>query len=106
MSAFTLPIYRMILPNFFRGKVLVKEPESSILKDYTPLPESPDEELFSKFNDLETNLIAITPYHLNNQEDKEFKALLSQIIFGATHYYGFMLFYYNKKILTPCLDVA
>ena len=106
MSTIISPIFRTILPKLIPEKVLVKEPGSSIQNDYTPLPESPDEELFSKFNDLETNLIAITPYHLNNQEDKEFKALLSQIIFGATHYYGFMLFYYNKKILTPCLDVA
>jgi hypothetical protein len=46
--------------------------------------------------------IALCTYHKNDDE-KEFKALLSQNGFETSHSNGFMLFYYDKKMKAPYL---
>ena len=46
--------------------------------------------------------LAICTYHKQNDE-KDFKALLSENGFETTHSNGFMLFYYDKKMKAPYL---
>ena len=67
MSIFTLKIYRIIVPKFIRKKILAKQLHDSILNYYASLPESPDKELATVLNYLETNPIAVFPYEFQNK---------------------------------------
>jgi len=71
MSAFTSKIYRIIVPKFIRKKILAKKLRSSILDYYASLPESPDDELTAVLSYLQTNPIAVFPYHFQNQYDAD-----------------------------------
>lgn len=71
MSAFTSKIYRIIVPKLIRKKILAKKLRSSILDYYASLPESPDDELTAVLSYLQTNPIAVFPYHFQNQYDAD-----------------------------------
>ena len=60
-------IYRIIVPKFIRKKILAKELRNSILNYYSTLPQPPDDELRTVLAYLETNSIAVFPYHFQNQ---------------------------------------
>ena len=71
MSTFTSQIYRIIVPKFIRKKILAKKLRSSILTHYSSLPEPVDEELIPVLNYLQSNPIAVFPYHFQNQYDAD-----------------------------------
>jgi len=71
MSTLSSQIYRIIVPKFIRKKILASELRSSILAYYASLPEPADEELIPVLNYLQTNPIAVFPYHFQNQYDAD-----------------------------------
>ncbi len=67
MSILTSQIYRIVVPKFIRKRILAKKLRHSILNYYANLPEAPGKELREVLNYLESNPIAVFPYHFQNK---------------------------------------
>ncbi|MEL7588193.1 MAG: hypothetical protein AAGU19_15905 [Prolixibacteraceae bacterium] len=74
MNNFTIQLYRIIVPKYFRRKIQAKRLPVSIFRYYKNHPEALSPEIESVLNYLKTNTIAIFPYsfqHDYHQEDVE-----------------------------------
>jgi hypothetical protein len=67
MNSFIFQIYRVAVPKFFRQKILAKRLPKAIQKYYSSCAEPPSEEIKSVLGYLNTNPIAVFPYHFQNE---------------------------------------